>query len=192
MRLFTTLVAILFLAASPALAQKAKTDKMADLRGTWTHSGTGGKVTLELLEHTLRCTISKSESVTVRVEAEYMITHDGFLLAMLHAKKNKGETAEDAFDRRALGCRVRKEGDALIVSGLKLRNNQDELCKIIEGSYMMKEPGAAKATNTSDPNARMTQLINQSEDMRRVELEFARFWLEEQAAKKKQASAEKK
>jgi hypothetical protein len=29
---------------------------------------------------------------------------------------------------------------------------------------------------SSDPNLRMTQLINQSEDLRQIELEWARFW----------------
>jgi len=29
---------------------------------------------------------------------------------------------------------------------------------------------------SSDPNLRMTQLINQSEDLRQIQLEWARFW----------------
>jgi hypothetical protein len=29
---------------------------------------------------------------------------------------------------------------------------------------------------SSDPNLRMTQLINQSEDLRQIDLEWARFW----------------
>jgi hypothetical protein len=29
---------------------------------------------------------------------------------------------------------------------------------------------------SSDPNLRMTQLINQSEDLRQIELEWVRFW----------------
>jgi hypothetical protein len=30
---------------------------------------------------------------------------------------------------------------------------------------------------SSDPNLRMTQLMNQSEDLRVIELEWARYWL---------------
>jgi hypothetical protein len=30
---------------------------------------------------------------------------------------------------------------------------------------------------SSDPNTRMTQLLNQSEDLRQAELEWIRFWM---------------
>ena len=192
MRLFTTLITILFLAASPAFAQKAKSDRSTELLGTWTHDSGTGKVTLVFKERTLNCTISDPENVTVRVDAEYMITRDGFLLGMLHGKKKKGESAEEEAGRRVFCCKVTKDGDALIVSALITKDKREELAKVVEGNYKKKGSPEAKAAYSSDPNVRMTQLINQSEDMRRVELEFARFWLEEQAAKKKQASAEKK
>jgi hypothetical protein len=192
MRPFTTLVAILFLAASPAFAQKAKAHKSTDLLGTWTHDSGAGKVTLVFKEHTLSCTISDPENVTVRVDAEYMITRDGFLLGMLHGKKQKGESAYDEANRRFICCKVTKDGDALIVRAFISKGGREELAKIVEGNYKKRGSPEAKAAYSSDPNVRMTQLLNESEDFRRVEQEWARWWLEDEAAKKKQARAEKK
>jgi hypothetical protein len=185
MRQFTTLVAVLFMAAAPASAQKSKTDKTADFLGTWTHNSASGKVTLELKEHTLRCTISEPDCVTVRVDAEYMISHDGFLVGMLRAKKNKGERAEDEASRRAFFCQVKKDGDALVVTGLQIKDRQEDIAKIVEGSYSKKGSAAAPAAYSSDPNRRMIELINQSEDLRQVQMEWERFWTEARPEKKK-------
>ena len=47
---------------------------------------------------------------------------------------------------------------------------------ILAASVLIGTSGCMINGYSSDPNLRMTQLINQSEDLRQIELEWARFW----------------
>jgi hypothetical protein len=46
--------------------------------------------------------------------------------------------------------------------------------------WLIANTGCFMNEYSSDPNFRMRQLLNQSEDLRQIELEWSRFWMTDQ------------
>ncbi len=51
------------------------------------------------------------------------------------------------------------------------------LLGIAASAFILSQSGCFINMYSSDPNRRMSQLLNQSEDLRQIELEWERIWL---------------
>jgi hypothetical protein len=54
------------------------------------------------------------------------------------------------------------------------------LLLVLSACCVLSSTGCFLNAYSSDPNKRMIQLLNQSEDLRQIEDEWARFWMNDQ------------
>lgn len=132
-----TLTALLVLTAAPARAQDGKAEKPPDLLGFWTHKAEEGKVTLDICQHTLICTIEAPKGMAFTVEADYAVSPDGLLVGILRAKQKKKDA--DNPDERVFCCRLSRHGGTLTVHEMKCGLAEEQVKKFVEGTYKLDQ-----------------------------------------------------
>jgi hypothetical protein len=192
----------LLVAGGAALAQDADSRKPL---GTWVHHTDEYKVTFDVKPDTLRCTISGDGGLSISVTADYVVSPDGILFGVIRtrkADKKKGEEADT--EKRLFYCRFAIEKNGLVLSDVAYGDDKDKIKEVLEGKYrkMEKKSSAASPaitvapattqsykprTKTSsspktsgDPNRRLSELLKQSEDLRKIEYDWERVWFIDQ------------
>jgi hypothetical protein len=183
----------LLVAGGAALAQDADSRKPL---GTWVHHSDEYKVTFDVKPDTLRCTVTGEGGLSISVTADYVVSPDGILFGVIRtrkADKKKEKEEEGDTEKRLFYCRFAIEKNNLVLSDVAYGDDKDKIKEVLEGKYrkMEKKSSAASpaipvapATTqsykprtktsssqkySSDPNQRISELLKQSEDLRKIE-----------------------
>jgi hypothetical protein len=192
----------LLVAGGSALAQDADSRKPL---GTWVHHTDDYKVTFDVKPDTLRCTVSGEGGLSISVTADYVVSPDGILFGVIRTRKAEKKKEEEAeMEKRLFYCRFSVEKNSLLLSDVVYGDDEDKIKKVLEGKYRKTEkkssatssaitvaPGTTQSykprTKTSssqkyssDPNRRLSELLKQSEDLRKIEYEWERIWFTDQ------------
>jgi hypothetical protein len=183
------LLAATLLAGTAAPVQSDDTSDQP--RGTWVHHAKGHKVSLQLDAHTLRCSITDGGGYTLVVDADYLVTRDGFLVGVIRTRKSAEGKTEDQLAKRFFSCRVMTEKNSLILNDVSWAEDKQTSKEVLEGKYkLVKEAphccGASPVTRSSmkkkaqDSSQRLIEQMKQSEDLRQNDYEWERIWFNDE------------
>jgi hypothetical protein len=161
--------------------------------GTWTRTAGGDRLTVTVEPDRLRCTLAFRQGFTLSADADYLVTHDGLLRGVLRVT-GTGMGPEEEMRERSFSCRFKVKRDAsLVVSDFEAAGELAGLKKLVEGRYataehllhselvrVPKARGKGKGllnVYSSDPNRRIQELINTSEDLPQIQREWERIWI---------------
>jgi hypothetical protein len=196
------LVTSALLIAGGAWAQDADSRKPL---GTWVHHCDDYKVTFDVKPETVRCTVSGEGGLSFSVTADYVVSPDGILFGIIRTRKTEKKKEEEGdTEKRLFYCRITMEKNSLVLSEVAYGEDKDKIKEVIEGKYRKIEKKSS-ATSTaipavpttsqsykprtkissskkgeSDRNQRMAELLQQSEDLQRLECEWERIWFNDE------------
>jgi hypothetical protein len=192
----------LLVAGGAALAQDADSHKPL---GTWAHHSNDYKVTFDVKPDTLRCTVSGEGGLSISVTADYVVSPDGVLFGVIRTRKaDKKKEEEGDMEKRLFYCRFTIEKNNLVLSDVVYGDDKDKIKEVLEGKYRkVEKKGSATSSalpvvptttqsykpraktssspkTSSDPNRRLSELLQQSEDLRKIEYDWERIWFTDQ------------
>jgi hypothetical protein len=146
-------------------ATQAQSERTQKLLGSWSRHADGCKVQLEVKPDSLRCTVTTEDGFAISVNADYVVSKDGILLGILHArpaKKKDKDKDDDGLSKRLFYLQVTADEKALVISDLNYGDGDDDKMKeVLEGKYHKTEgkraARAAASPTPTLPSARYLQ-----------------------------------